>query len=372
MRLHLLRYIPSASVLGLAAAALHGGCSPDSGVVAPPAQGETSGGGEFDFDAGVFDDASDALPDPDAACATVTEEAISVPVNLYVLMDKSTSMDGDKWTSAKAGLTAFVRDPRFAGLRVALRFFPRPVDAVPACDQFAYKEPVVPFNPLPDNAEVIVQALEGELPDGRSTPIYAALGGAILKGIEEAEARPGEASAVLLVTDGQPQGPAPLCGGVNPEDPAVIAGLATRGASHDPPVRTYVIGLEGVDQSFANQVAAAGGTDSAVLVGATNVAVEFQRALAKVTGEALSCEYEVPSRVAGGEISFSEVNVLFALDGAPEAILPQRADCAGPGWRYDDPTSPTRILLCPATCSAARDASSAKLQILLGCETVIR
>ncbi|WP_438015794.1 vWA domain-containing protein [Sorangium sp. So ce315] len=322
----------------------------------------------------------DVVPDPDAACGLVTEEAVVVPLNLYIMMDKSSSMAGDdpavesKWESAKVGLTAFVNSARFAGVRVALRFFPRKADDVPACDQNAYKAPLVPFGPLPENAGAIIEAIEGETPNGPSTPIYPALGGALLQGIETAKNNPGEASAVLLVTDGKPQGPAAQCGGANPEDPAAIAALAATaaaGASDRPPVRTFVIGLPGVDQTIANQIAAAGGTDAAVLVAATNIAAEFERALAKVTGQALPCEFEVPAQVAGGQVAFNDVNVLFGLDGAAQDILPQRPACDGPGWRYDDPNAPAALVLCPDTCNAARDASVAKIQILLGCETVI-
>ncbi len=375
MRLEPLHRLSLTSLLGLAAAAgLHGACAPDSGIgsVSSSSEGADSGG-NVEPDGGLLGDAPiDTRPDPDAACGLVTEEAIAVPLNLYIMMDKSSSMVGDKWDSAKVGLTAFVNSARFAGVHVALRFFPRAADAVPACDQNAYKTPLVPFGPLPDNAGAIVEAIEDEEPDGLSTPIYPALGGALLQGIEMAKNNPGEASAVLLVTDGKPQGPAAQCGSADPEDPAAIAALATAGERYRPPVRTFVIGLPGVDQSLANQIAAAGGTDAAVLVAATNIAVEFQNALAKVTGQALPCEYKVPSDVAGGQIAFNDVNVLFGLDGAPQEILPQRPGCDGPGWRYDNPSSPTALVLCPDTCDAARNASAAKIQILLGCETVIR
>ncbi|WP_437276903.1 vWA domain-containing protein [Sorangium sp. So ce375] len=355
---------------------LHGACAPDSGagILSSSSSSDGTGSGSdgtFDPDGGLSTDAPVDVLDPDAACGLVTEEAIAVPLNLYIMMDKSSSMHGDKWSSARAGLTAFVNSARFAGVRVALRFFPRAADSAPACDQDAYKAPLVPFGPLPDNAGAIAAAIEAESPDGASTPIYPALGGALLQGIEVAENHPGEASAVLLVTDGQPQGPAPLCAGVDPEDPEAIADLAAAGARYRTPVRTFVIGLPGVNQGFANQVAAAGGTDAAVLVAATNIAVEFQNALAKVTGQALPCEVEVPSQVAGGQVAFNDVNVLFGLEGAAQEILPQRPGCDGPGWRYDDPASPTALVLCPDTCEAARSASIAKIQILLGCETVI-
>lgn len=355
--------------LGLSVAAIHAACSPDSGVPG------TIGGGGGNTDGGILTTGaggSGGLPDPDAACAMVTQEAISAPLNLYILMDKSSSMAGTKWDSAKVGLTAFVNNPKFAGTRVALRFFPRDPDNTPECDHNAYKEPLVPFAALPGNAAAIEAAIEAEAPDGFTTPIYPALNGALNKGIEVAQNNPGEASAVLLVTDGQPQGPSGTCGSVNPEDPAVIAGVAAAAAAFDPPVFTYVIGLPGANQTFANQVAAAGGTTEAVLVSATNVAVEFEQALARVTGEALPCDYEVPTEVQSGEVAITSVNVLLTLDGGEPALLPQDAACAGgDGWRYDDAGGPTRVVLCPSTCAAIKEAQAAKIQILLGCATIV-
>lgn len=327
--------------------------------------GASGSGGEGDlFDAGI----QDSGPDPDAACGLITEQAKSTPLHLYIAFDRSSSMVGDKWNSAKAGLAAFLNDPDAVGVRVGLNFFPI---AGAGCDQFAYKEPLVPFGELPQNAAPITQAMNAAAPDGTSTPIYPALGGAILKGIEIAKNNPGHSAAVLLVTDGQPQGPAPMCAGSNPEDPQVIADLAAAGATYTPSVRTFVIGLPGVDQATANKIAASGGTDAAILVSAGNVKAEFQNALAKVRGEALPCEFEIPEKVAGGEVDPGFVNVLFTPGGGEAVILPQDPECAGEGWRYDDPVKPTHILFCPASCSVVKKDYDAKVQILLGCKTEV-
>lgn len=360
-----------ALVLCGAAAAAVASCAPDSSVDPGPQPdaGAGGGGGLADLDSGIEED---ALPDPDAACGLLTEQGTATPVNLYIMLDRSQSMVGTKWDAASAGLGAFVNAADSAGTRVALRFFPREPDMVPACDQEAYKAPIVDFAPLPQNAQPIIDAVAAETPGGFSTPIYPALGGAILKGIEIAQNNPGERSAVLLVTDGLPQGPAPTCGGVDPEDPAVIAQLAATGAAFDPPVLTFVVGLPGVDQAFANQVALAGGTDEAILVSNTNVQAEFEQALAKVRGKAISCEYLLPEKVAGGEVDPFHVNILITPGGSDEpALLPQDPECAGEGWRYDDPAAPTKILLCPATCAKVREDLQSLLQVLLGCETQI-
>jgi hypothetical protein len=309
----------------------------------------------------------------DSGCGLISEKAKSTPLHLYIVMDKSSSMVGNKWDSAKVGLEAFVNSADSNGIYVGMKFFPRTPDAVPACDQQAYATPDTPFDLLPANAQPIIQALAAQSPNGLGTPTYPALGGGLLKGIEIAQNNPGHTSAVLLVTDGVPQGPAALCGGVNPEDTQVIADLAANGKNFNPPVLTYVIGLPGVDQSFANAVASAGGTDAAILISATNVQKEFEDALAKVRGQALPCEFDIPDEVGKGEIDFDHVNVLITPGGGSAETVPQTTDCgAGAGWYYSPapPADPQTIVLCPEVCDGLKQDFEASVDIVLGCVTV--
>lgn len=303
--------------------------------------------------------------DPDAACAKFEEQAVSKPVNLYVVFDKSSSMAGNKWDSAKAGMTTFVDDPNSAGISVALRFFPRDPDNDPVCSLDAYKEPTVPYGPLPQNGMAIKDAMAAEAPDGFYTPIYPALGGALTKGVEMASNNPGTNSAVLLVTDGQSEG---SCN----NDINAITALVDNAQNFNPPVKTFVVGLPGVDQASANLIAQAGGTDSAILVSTSNVAGEFAAALLKVRGDAIPCEYEIPSLVLDGEVAIGYVNIeITPGDGSEKYLVPYDPDCSGEGWRYDDPQNPTAIILCPATCDAVRADFNASIRILLGCETFV-
>jgi hypothetical protein len=310
--------------------------------------------------------------DPDAACALYEEQAVSKPVSLYVMFDKSSSMAGSKWTAAKAGLGAFLDDPKSAGIRAGLNFFPREPDATPACDQPAYAAPVVPFDLLPDNAAPMKAAVDAEAPDGFGTPMWPALGGAILKGIELAENNPGEASAVLLVTDGARDGPAPTCSGVDPDDPQEVANLAAAGFAFDPPVVTFVVGLPGVDQSVANLVAQAGGSEAAILVSNTNVEEEFRQALAVVRGQALPCAYDLPPNVVSGEIGLAFVNVEISSGGGEPSTIPFDPECNGEGWKYDDPRMPTAIELCPDTCADLKADLEAGIQVVMGCATLLK
>ncbi|MND04728.1 hypothetical protein D3C83_251350 [compost metagenome] len=60
--------------------------------------------------------------------------------------------------------------------------------------------------------------------------------------------------------------------------------------------------------------------------------------------------------------------------GGSAATMPFVGDasrCAGGGWYYDDPAAPSRILLCPSSCDAVNDGSGGRVDIALGCETVL-
>lgn len=361
-------------------AAWASGCSSSGGGETPTpgaggAGGQAAAGGSAGnlIDSGPWLDTGPGDAPLDGACAYVTEQATSTPLNLYIMLDKSSTMLGDKWDAARQGLDLFLNDPASAGIKVGINFFPREPDSTPACDQPAYKEPKVPFAALPGNAAALLQAISNESPNGVSTPIYPALGGAILKGIELAKNQPGDTSAVLLVTDGEPQGPAAQCSGVDPQDPKAIADLAAVGVQNQ--VLTFVVGLPGVNQSTANQIAAGGGSGAAIVVGTSNTKADFQAALATVRGKALPCEYLIPTKVAGGEVSPLNVNVLFTPGGSTEyQTIPQTTQdkCDGGGWYYDDPSKPTKILLCPSTCAQLKIDLGGRIDIMLGCKTVVK
>lgn len=329
------------------------------------ASGGAGGQGVHFFDAGHTD--GEAGLDPDAACGFWSVDAKTTPAAVYIAVGKNNSMTGTKWNGAVAGLKAFVADPASTGLGVALNFFP--LDNNPTCDQFAYEPPVVPFGVLPTNAAALDQALTATMPNGFSTPIYPALGGAILASLQQVQNNPGSTASTLLVTDGQPVGPATTCGSVNPDDPQVIADLAATGAGMG--IKTFVIGLPGVNQAIANKIAAAGGTTSAILVTITNVQAEFQQALAQVRGSALPCTYELPAAVAMGQIDINHVNVQLTPNGGSPSILPQDPACKGMGWKYDNAAKPTAIVFCPATCTAVKASVGGNVQIALGCATVV-
>ena len=95
----------------------------------------------------------------------------------------------------------------------------------------------------------------------------------------------------------------------------------------------------------------------------------------KIRGQALGCVYQVPN-VEGGTVDPGLVNVDVNLDGKAGQI-PKRPDnstdaCTTDGcWDYTD-SSKTQIELLGKACNDVKNASSAKVQIEVGCQTLLK
>ena len=47
-------------------------------------------------------------------------------------------------------------------------------------------------------------------------------------------------------------------------------------------------------------------------------------------------------------------------------------DCEGkPGWYFDSNAAPTKVVLCPSSCSTVQADSAAKVDVLFGCISVL-
>lgn len=303
-------------------------------------------------------------------CGLLTEQATGRPLHLYVLVDKSSSMEGANWDALTSGFAAFLAEPRSEGLVVALEFFPLHGDWA-SCASKPYETPAVGYSALPAGLSGLTAALAAEKPDGPGTPTYSALLGALTAAKRRAEAMPEAVSAVVLVSDGRPLQPGGTCAGSDPQDVAVIAKLASNARQHPKfPVLTYVVGLDGLDPTFGDAVALAGGSEKALMVSRSNAAASLTAAFARVRGKAVPCEYALPDEVESGAVDYEHVNVLYTAGetGGVETLL-YSEDCgADAGWHYDDPASPTKILLCAPSCSRVQDDLGAKVEIKLGCK----
>jgi hypothetical protein len=293
-----------------------------------------------------------------AACATSTAAATAKPVTLVFAYDKSGSMkDNGKWGAAKDAMKAFFSSADAKGVSASLMFFPNGSNI---CSLGNYTSPQVPLTALPSGD--FGTALDGVSPNG-STPTFSALSGAVSYATNLAQGSAKDSTvAVVLVTDGIPQG----C--VDDMDPSMAAGVAAGAAGTIP---TYVVGV-GDQLGSLNQIAQSGGTKSAFVVSVgnpTQTQQDLSAAISKIKSSALSCDYSIPAPPNGETFDRAKVNVQYTPASGSAASLSYNQSCTGgTGWKYDDATNPTRILACDSTCDQIK-AATGKVDIVFGCAT---
>lgn len=322
------------------------------------------------------------------ACETVSNEASLRPVYLAFAFDVSGSMgkiedsacfdEEFKWNPVVRATTEFFESPLAEGLRASLVLFPGKDEV---CDSESYQEPEVSMQPLPSGAFAgALSAYEAEVESEGwrgNTPTLAAFQSTVRTLEHEREQGGDGVFAVVLVTDGRPQG----CD--DDDDLERILEAVSDSAQAD--ISTYVIGVkqptdkEGCDKNEENlvlvdnmnAVAATGRTNQPFLIdtgdpSATQEA--FATAIHAIRGQAVSCSLAIPPHPDGGRFDKDKTNVTQKT--AEHVVdLPYDPEC-GPegGWRYDDPQDPTLIVLCSPTCDTVRADPASALQVNFLCE----
>lgn len=331
------------------------------------AQGGDMGiGGGFDPSTGS---GSDGGLDKDAACASTSEEATLVPLNMFITVDKSGSMgDSNKYKNAKQAFTDFFNDPAAASLRVALRFWPDE-GCDDSCNVNKCAQPQVDIGPLSDAAhkQALIDKFNAESPSG-GTPMYAALGGAEQWATQYIGANPTEKVVVVLLTDGEPNG----CD----ENVNHIAQLAAD-AYASSKVVTFAVGLAGSNASTMNTIAQAGQSGQAFMIGNGNASADLLAALKAIQKSQVACSFQMPKGSdPNKKPDPKQINVDYTPGGGGASTTIAQVSDAGActdagGWYYDDPVNPQTITLCPSTCNAVQADDGAKIEILLGCTTQV-
>lgn len=300
---------------------------------------------------------------PGSACATSNAGTTRPPAYLVFMYDRSGSMadpvggGATKWTACKAGLTNFFASASSQGIQASLAFF----SIGGSCDPNAYAAPVVAMGPLP-NATAYAGAINAVGPTGR-TPTLPALQGAIAYAQRvKAGVKDSGKVAVVLVTDGDPNGCGSSVTNVHDAAAAVAAALPT-----------YVIGI---GPSFTNlQQMAAGGGTAAIQINTTSpaqVTADLEKALGQIATAQLGCEYPLPAPPAGQTLNVNAVNVDYTPTGKPQTTLAYSGSCADAnGWHYDSTTAPTKIVMCPAVCELLKADATGKVDIIFGCSTSV-
>jgi len=437
--------------------------------------GRDGGGGD---DGGVIDpnDGSlfgDSAPNTDSGlgmCATDTQKAQLLPLDLYIMQDTSGSMynliaqNTSKLAAVKSALTTFVNDPGSAGLGIGLQFFPVPkageptsctssgqctggaqdycllhmcvgpnpkstpvpcnvkADCAPSesciavgtcannanvlclpntacgndsngfalgqcsaaigtsyctlgdsCLAADYAKPAMPIALLPGAAPQFASTLAAKSAQG-NTPTSAALQGAIDQAKSYAMAHPTHTVVAVFSTDGVPT----ECD----TNQTNINAIASAGVSGSPSIKTYVIGVFAQNEQAQakpnlDAIAQAGGTGQAFIVTAnSNTAQAFLQAMNQIRAQSLPCEFFLP-KPDGGIPDYDKVNVTFTQSNMNVSVVPyagsaMKCDPMKGGWYYDvDPMNgtPTKVVLCPASCAAVKADAGGRVDIVQGCKT---
>jgi hypothetical protein len=333
----------------------------DAGARDAGATSGDEGGRLFQNDDGGGDDGP-------MGCATVSKKAEKVPLDIVLGMDTSFSMTfDDKWTNVKAALTSFVTNPAYADLGIGLQFFP----IRQQCNVADYQMLAVDLALQPQVAGPITQALDAKQMAG-GTPTVPILEG--LVAYLRAHQNPGRKPIIVLATDGVPDDAciSPVAGETpNSLDNAIA--IAQAAFTGTPSIPTFVIGV-GSDLTALNGIAQAGGTGTATLVDtAGNAQAQFLAALDDARKSAIPCDFAIP---AGSQVDPTETNVEYA----PAAAAPQEfvfvGDSSGcskapmNGWYFDDPNTPTKVILCGAACDMVKADDRGQINVVFGCPRI--
>ena len=274
-------------------------------------------------------------------------------LDIYMIVDDSGSMV-PWWPFTLDAISQFLHDEGSMGIGVGVQFFGS------NCDVAYYANPRVPIAQLPGAIPMLEQAFP--IIPAEGTAMVPAMQGAVQHAREHMLQHPDSKTVVLLVTDGLPDD----CNSTA----ADVAAAARDGLAGSPSVQTFVIGI-GLDLDTLNSFAMAGGSNKAFLVepGAPKALLD---ALSSIRGQALPCDYALPSGDASVDIK--RVNLRHTTGaGTAETIgwVPNASACDATqgGWYFDDPNAPKRMIVCPSRCEQLKQAGG-EVQVLLGCPRV--
>lgn len=376
----------------------------------------SGGGGLTASGGGAYDDDDDSLtveplggqsgkPGGGHVCEETSAGTELSPIYLAFAFDVSGSMgkldrpywwhDPErKWRPVVEATKAFFEEPGLERMNASMVLFPSGDDK---CDSETYESPDVPMTELPSLAfGEALSAYEEEVGDrlagGRwrgDTPTFAVLEGAGRVWAELETTEESAARAVVLVTDGLPQG----CK-ENLEDAVQAAReLAERGIS------TYVIGIEnptvpptdlpsgwaswgcsggGGDEpcpppetlAALNEIAEAGGTGSAFLIDTSNptsTKEAFLGAVEDIRQRSFSCTVAIPPHPDGFTFAPDEIDVSVGVGGSSERLDYDEACSSERSWRYTNVEGERAIELCPETCGSILSSTGAELQVNFLC-----
>ena len=253
-------------------------------------------------------------------------------------------------------VASFVQAPSSNGIAVGLGYFPNPVNV---CNM-GHVVAAAPIAPLPGNATAISDAVMTSPPDVSSRTVQV-LGGA-LQYVRGYSVSNGRAASVVFLTDRLVH----RC-----ESTFFNATQAAQDAfSNEVRVKTYVIGLDGVNAFWLDEIALAGsGSAQHYFPVQSDVLGQILTALTTIRTTP-TCDYGLP---ASPQFDPLNLNVQITVRAAPMLLdyVGNAGMCgANSGWYYDIPTMPTKVTLCPQACNPVRTTPNSRVQLIFGCSRV--
>jgi hypothetical protein len=88
---------------------------------------------------------------------------------------------------------------------------------------------------------------------------------------------------------------------------------------------------------------------------------------------ALPCEWAIPAQPDGKTFDPNKVNIRWKTASAETtfARVDSADKCELNGWHFDSASDPKRLVACPQTCDRIKSEPNAKLDVLLGCQTLV-
>jgi hypothetical protein len=241
------------------------------------------------------------------------------------------------------------------------------------CEDARYETPAVTIQTLPMAQGMLTRTLAQKVPLG-GTPLGPAVRGVLAHLRQRLMADPARKAALVVTTDGLPEG-------CERNDIAAIAADIAAAFKGPPSLPTYLIGVFSTNEIAMarpqlDTLAKSGGTNQAfVLTAGEDLNMRLLDALNQIRGAVLACEYRIPAMPAGN-LDFGKVNVRHIGPAGPENVpyveTMSRCDPARGGWYYDVAPAagtPTRIIVCPATCASFTAEKSAQVELAFGCAT---
>jgi len=369
-------------VAGLGALLVVGACSggkepaePGGASAGKPGIDLNLGGSKSGSSSGISANGCDITTD-DAVCAAQAYEGEAIPLDIYIMFDQSGSMLNDvggltRLDAIERATGTFLRDQASAEIRVGVGYFGFQPIGKTSCAPEDFASPSVAVTL---DHDAVLRSLAEREPVGE-TPTGAAIRGGCGYAKEWKKSNVGHSVVMLLLTDGEPKAPMSCSAGTccPTLDDAVQAAADCR--SEEPAIQTYVLGV-GPFLDNLQQIAQAGGTEHAYLIGDQDVEQQVLQALNSIRGAAsIPCELSLPESRGGAPLDYGLVNVAYqdsscALSTIYNVPNDTSCDAREGGWYYDDPGAPSSVKLCGASCDRV-SAPGGRLAFTVGCETEV-